>query len=292
MKIMFRPIVRKRLAHAILIWLLSPAFSRAGTPLESASQTPALDYSEPKLLVGNIFALAPEPKKLLFRSERRGTRTGSTAQVTCDYTYPDGAVAARDRIVYEAGRLYSFSEEELQTGEKGSAVIRADPKNAGKSRIYFEYTTGQGSEAKRASGSEGLENDTLVDDMIPAFIVSHWAALDQGAAAKFRYIVLSRRETVGFKLVKEMEITWRGQRAVRIKMEPTSFLIAQLVDPLLFTVEKNGAHRILEYTGRTTPLVRNGNKWKELDAACVFDWPQQVATAEGQPGSAIPRPDR
>jgi hypothetical protein len=108
--------------------------------------------------------------------------------------------------------------------------------------------------------------------MIPAFIDSHWVALDKGSAVKFRYIVLSREETVGFKLLKEAETTWRGQSVVRIKMVPTSFIIAQLVDPLVFVVEKSGKHRILEYIGRTTPMVRNGNKWKELDAISVFDW--------------------
>lgn len=219
------------------------------------------------------------PSECLFKSERRSTRTGSTVQVTCDYTYPNGSQAARDRIVYEAGRLASFEEEEIQTSEKGSAVIRPDPKNPDHWRVYFEYAIGQGSAVKKSSSSEALDNDTLIDDMIPAFIVSHWEQLNQGLAAKFRYIVLSRKETVGFKLVKDTETTWRGQPVLQIKMEPTSFIIAQLVDPLLFVVEKGGKHRILQYIGRTTPLIRNGNKWKELDAISIFDWKQEVAEA-------------
>ena len=57
-------------------------------------------------------------------------------------------------------------------------------------------------------------------------------------------------------------------------MEPTSMLIRQLVDPLFFVVERDGLHRILEYIGRTTPMVKAGNQWKELDAATIFDWQQ------------------
>jgi hypothetical protein len=240
------------------------------------SQGTQFDYCEPKLLVGNIFALGPE-SKLLFKSERRGVRTGTAVQVTCDYTYPDGSVAARDRILYKAGQLVSFTEEELQTGEKGSAVIRPDERNPGEQRIYFEYTDGQGGEAKTSTSTEKLQSDTLVDDMIPRFIVAHWQDLERGSALRFRYIVLSRKETVGFKLLKDAESSWRGQPAVRIKMQPTSFIIAQLVDPVFFTVEKTTSHRILEYSGRTTPLLKSGNKWKELDALSVFEQQDEIA---------------
>lgn len=173
--------------------------------------------------------------------------------------------------MYEAGQFASLVTEELQTGDRGSAVVRPDPKSFGKRRVYFDYTTGQGSAARTSSDSERIEHETLVDDMIPAFMVSHWDALMQGATATFRFIVPSRTETVGFKLVKDSETVWRGTAAVRLRMEPTSFIIAQLVDPVFFTVEKGGRHRILEYVGRTTPLIRKGNKWKELDAVIIFD---------------------
>ena len=257
---------------------LAACFCICGAPFRACSQTRAVDYAEPKLLVGNIFAVSAHPTECLFKSERRSTRSGSTVHVSCDYTYPNGSPAARDRIVYEAGQLTSFEEEELQTGEKGSAAIRPDPKNPDHWRIYFEYAIGQGSAVKKSTSSEALDNDTLIDDMIPAFIVSHWEQLNEGLPVKFRYIVLSRKETVGFKLVKDTETTWQNQPVLHIKMEPTSFIIAQLVDPLLFVVEKGGNHHILQYIGRTTPLIKtNGNKWKELDAISIFDWKQGVA---------------
>ena len=58
-------------------------------------------------------------------------------------------------------------------------------------------------------------------------------------------------------------------------MEPTSLIIARLVDPVFFTLEKNGQHRVLRYTGRVTPKTKVGNKWDDLDATVVFDWPSQ-----------------
>jgi len=262
--------LRTGLPIVIMIWMLS----RASCPGAASLTAAGTDYEEPKNLVGNIFAPGPGPRKRLFKSQRTATRTGTTVKVVCEYTYPDSSLAARDRIVYEAGRLASFETEEFQTVEKGSAAIRPDPKNPGKRRIFFEYTRGRGSNAKNNSDNESqsLENETLVDDMIPSFITLHWDALMKGQAAKFRYIALSRNETVGFKLVKDSESIREGKAVVRIKMEPTSFIIAKLVDPLFFVVEKGGSHRIVEYIGRTTPMIKNGNAWKDLDAVTVFEW--------------------
>jgi hypothetical protein len=228
-------------------------------------------------LAGKI--LSQESRKCLFKSERRSSEDGTTIKVTCDYTYPDGTLAARDRIVYKGQQLVSYEEEEFQTGEKGVAVIRPDPKNPGKQRIYFEYSIGEGGVARKSTGTEPMESNTIVDDMLQGFMVSHWDGLQSGAPAKFRYIVLSRKETVGFELVKESEAMRDGKPVVRIKMAPSSFIIARLVDPLTFVVEKNGAHRILEYIGRVTPLVKQGTKWKDLDALTVFDWKPEVASA-------------
>jgi len=108
--------------------------------------------------------------------------------------------------------------------------------------------------------------------MIPYFVLSHWEELMNGATVKFRFIVLQRAETIGFNLVKESETTWHGKPVVILRMEPTSVVIAQLVEPVRFTVEKAPDHRILQYVGRTTPKIKKGNKWEDLDAVSVFAW--------------------
>ena len=241
-------------------------------PSATTAQPAAIAYEEPKLLVGNIFPLGAEPKKPLFKSQRTATRDGANVKVVCEYTATGGAAVARDRITYGAGKLVSFASDEFQTGEKGAAVLRADPSHPGQRTIFFEFTAAPGANAKKSAESERADMETLVDDMIPDFIVAHWDALAAGAPAKFRYIVLSRAETVGFKLSKESETTRQGKPVLRIKMEPTSFIIAKLVDPLYFIVEKGAPHRILQYLGRTTPVIKNGSKWKELDADTVFEW--------------------
>jgi len=88
----------------------------------------------------------------------------------------------------------------------------------------------------------------LINDMVAPFLISHWEELSNGREVKCRYIVLPRRETVGFTFTKEREESWSGRAVVILKMEPTSPIIAELVDPLYFTIEKEGPHRVLKYT--------------------------------------------
>jgi hypothetical protein len=75
-----------------------------------------------------------------------------------------------------------------------------------------------------------------------------------------------------FRFVKAGESVQAGRTVEQIRMEPTGLIVSRLVDPLLFTVEKDSPHHILSYTGRTTPRIRKGKSWKHLDAETVFDW--------------------
>jgi len=229
----------------------------------------APDYEQPKLLTGTIYETISGTNKVLYTFKRSATRSNSTVYVLRDFFNPDGSIAAREEAVFERGQLVSFQLDERQTGERGSARVAADPKSSAKQRLSFDWMANDG---KKKTDHETLQQNTLVGDMIPYFIASHWNELARGAEVNFRFVAQSRLETVGFKLVKESELVWRGQPAVRLRMEASNLIIAQLVDPLFFIVEKNGEHRVLEYIGRTTPKMRDGNKWKDLDARTIYDW--------------------
>jgi hypothetical protein len=221
---------------------------------------------EPVLLTGTIYETSSGTNKVLFTFRRTAVRSNDLVHVVRDFLYPNGSVAARETVVFARGELVSFQLDEKQTGARGSSSVTTDAKR----KLLFGWAAAG---AKRKTDSEVLQTDTLVGDMIPNFIVAHWNELARGEAVNFRYIASSRLETVGFKLVKESEITWRGKAALRLRMEPSSVVIRQIVDPLFFIVEKAGAHRVLEYIGRTTPKQREGAKWKDLDARTIYDWP-------------------
>ena len=209
---------------------------------------------------------------MLYNLTRRATRSGQVLNVVREYAYLNGDVAARERLVYRDDKLVSYELEELQVGALGRAEIRREPLNPAKGRILFDYKKAAGSPAKPKTDSEALQPDTLVNDMLPAFLDSHWDALVTGAEARCRYIVVPRLETVGFTLKKQSESTWHGRSVIVFRMEATSPIIAALIEPLWFTVEKQAPHRVLQYVGRTTPKIKVGNKWQDLDAVTVFDW--------------------
>jgi hypothetical protein len=193
-------------------------------------------------------------------------------KVLREYTYPDGRLAARERVTYLGDSLKSYELEELQTGGAGSARVEPDPKNSGGSRIVFQYSGNRAPDARSDFRREPLAETTLVNDMIGSFLASHWEQLWSGQSVRCQCVVVPRRETIGFSFKRDSESKWRGKDVLILKMRPTNPFILTLVDPLYFTVEKAPPHRVLQYVGRTTPKIPAGNRWKDLDAVTVFDW--------------------
>jgi hypothetical protein len=186
-----------------------------------------------------------------------------------DFTYPDGKAAAQEEAIYDGNYLVSFVLREFQIGAVGSATITHATAQA-EETIQFEYVKSPGSSAK--SRTEALRDNTLIGDMVAPFLADHWAALMRGEKVKCRYIVVPRMETVGFTFVKDTTSDAKIAGAVSIKMEPTSRIIAAIVDPLYFSLEAAAPHRVLRYSGRTTPKLEMRGKWEDLDAVTVFDW--------------------
>jgi hypothetical protein len=236
------------------------------------SSAPELRYEEPSHLTGSVFAREGGQDRLLFKFKRGATRSGSTLDVLRDYSYPDGALAAREHVVYEGDHLVLFELEERQIGAAGSATVVLDPANPAKGKIEFRYGKTAPGAGKPKPTVEPWREDTLVADMVGPFLAAHWDALMRGDKVKCRYIVVPRRETVGFQFVKESEANWQGREVIIVKMEASSLLIAALVNPLIFTIEKAPPHRVVQYVGRTTPKLQSGKQWKDLDAVNVFDW--------------------
>jgi hypothetical protein len=178
-------------------------------------------------------------------------------------------------MVYDGDNLVSYALDELQISAAGNMKVQCDPGDPARSALLFEYTKDLASGGTPKTSTEAMRNETLTGDMVSAFLVSHWGELSKGEKVKCRYVVVPRRETVGFTFTKESETTSQGRPVAIIRMEATSMIIARLVDPVFFTVEKDGQHRVLQYVGRVTPKTRDGNKWDDLDATFVFEWPSR-----------------
>jgi hypothetical protein len=249
-------------SHPFRRALLAFCISLGFTHFVLADSEPS--YLEPKTLTGTIYADA-NLKQVLFTLRRTATNDGSTIHVMREFNLPNGTLAARERVVYEGNQLKSFAFEDLQRGSAGELTVQS---SGGDSKINFNYLEG----TTKKTGSEKFLNEMLISDMVGPYIVAHWDSLTKGAVVKCRLIAMSRAETVGFKFFKESDTNWHHKPVMMVTLEPTSIIIAQLVAPMHFVIEKESPHRIYQYTGRTTPSVLKNGKWEDLDPVTVFDW--------------------
>jgi hypothetical protein len=223
-----------------------------------------VDYLDPITLTGKIYSDA-SLKQVLFTFHRTATNAGPTIRVVREFNLPDGKLAAREHVVYENSRLKSFKLEEFQSGARGGIMVQSD---GGGGKMDLNYTEG----ATKKNTNEKFSDENLISDMVGPYIVAHWEALTKGESVKCRLISVSRGETVGFKFFKESDSTWHGKPVMMVTLQPSSILVAQFVAPMHFVVEKSSMHRVLQYTGRTTPSIQKNGKWDDFDAVTVFDW--------------------
>ena len=237
------------------------------TAAADVTNTLPLKYEFPTSLTGTIYDTTGT--NVLFEFERSATRAGTNLDVLCEYSLPGGKLAARETVTYHGDSLVAFTLDEIQTGATGSVKILQQPLKQKSGKIEFNYFVPGG---KLETATETLRLDTLTSDMVGPFLTNHWTELMEGREVKCRYLVVPRKQTIGFTFSRHAETTWRGKPVVVVRMEASSWVVGLAVDPLFFTMEKDGQHRVLQYTGRTTPRIKSKAGWKDVDAVTVFDW--------------------
>jgi hypothetical protein len=100
----------------------------------------------------------------------------------------------------------------------------------------------------------------------------HWDELMRGTTLKFWMVSFDHDRIFTFTLRKAEPFKATGGSTVWLKMAAGNLLVAGFMDPIYFQVEQAAPHRIVEYIGRTAPMIKKGNSWKYLDAETVFDW--------------------
>lgn len=263
-----RSIIDHRLLRFLLSVITTGQLVFASNSGVTAAAGAEFKYEEPKYLTGSIYA--HDGKQLLYTFKRVASRSGSLLTVERNFLYPDGKLAATEQVVYNRDALMSYELNQMQIGARGSARIQRSPNDPAKGTIEFTY--GRAADSRPKQNTEVLRANTLIADMVATFLVSNWNALMRGEKLRSRYIVVPRRETVGFTFVKDSTAVRAGQPVVIVRMEPTSRFVAALVDPLYFTFDQRPPHHVIQYTGRTTPKINANGQWKDLDAVTVFDW--------------------
>ena len=186
---------------------------------------------------------------------------GNRSQTT--YRDLQGNVVVQESGLAVGDELKEYSIDRPQTGEKGKIEVRDG-------KVFFEY---QDADGKKKTADERVKGRILTAANFTAFVRANWEVLMAGKVIPVRYAVWDRRETVGFDLQKVGEPDIKGQKAMEVRMKPSSFLIAALVDPVhLFYNQSSKSLMLMK--GRVPVKQKVDGKWKDLDTETVYTMDQ------------------
>lgn len=222
---------------------------------------PFLGWSQ-ESIHASLYELKSNQEKKLFTSSIQ-VLPGAEGehQMLTEYRDLQGALVVREKGRVRGADVLSYEMERPQTGEKGNFRVE-------KGRVFFHYEDARG---KKRSADEKVDGFVLATSNFNAFVIDRWESLVQGKALDVRFAVWDRLETVGFTLQKMGESERDGQRWVELRLKPTSFIIAAIVDPinLWYSV---GDRKLRLMKGRVAPKQKKGGVWKDLDAEVVYTY--------------------
>jgi hypothetical protein len=215
---------------------------------------------------GRLFDKDSNKQKLMFNYKSEIEKRSTDTVIVNTFTTPDGKTALIETAEFsqvEAGkeRLRALRLSQKQTGAEGSVEIKDG-------KATFAWTV----DGKTQTNTETAGDDFVAGPGILSYLQKNWGRILKGEDVDFRLAVLERRETVGFEFSKEKEIELGGQKAVIVKMKPSSLIIAALVKPLRFYVSADG-QKLIELHGRTTVKQGSPGNWQDLDVVTVYDYP-------------------
>lgn len=185
-------------------------------------------------------------------------------QTLTEFRDTEGKVVVSEKGLIKEADVLSYEIDRKQTGEKGRFQVRDG-------RIYFEY---EGPGGKKKSADEKLSGFVLSTPNFNAFVEKSWDALSAGKPLDVRFAVWDRLETVGFTLQKVGEKDTATGKWMELRMKPTSFIIAAIVDPIhLWYSQADKKLQVMK--GRVAPKIQKDGKWKDLDAEIVYTYDQK-----------------
>lgn len=210
-------------------------------------------------LTGTIYD--KEDGKMMFKYLRQDQPMDESGDSSSDIFYKDmeGKEALVEKIKFKNGKVTQFNLEQKQLVEVGQMIVTED-------KIQFSYTK----EGKTKTAEEKLKGVFVVGPTIVSLLRENWSKILAGETLDVRFGVFDRLETVGFSFRMEKEEKWKEQQTVVVKMKPSSWVIAAIVDPLYFRLTKSDP-KILSVQGRVNPKQKVDNKWKDLNGYTLYD---------------------
>ena len=199
---------------------------------------------------------------LVYTAERTVRTEGG--QITEKNTYRDtkGVVLVETEAVFDAATLEPVKYRYLDTRSGETETL---DRQGGKAVMTYLKARGE----KQKSGEEAMGAGKIISAAVTPFIQRNREALLAKMAMDFRLLVPNRQDSVGFRLMSDPEAKSPSGTFV-IRMEASTWVIRQLVDPLYLILEDKPPYRLVEFRGRVAVKTNEG---KDQDMRVVFKYP-------------------
>ncbi len=208
---------------------------------------------------GFVYEKSTNRTKTLYTIERVESIVKDQESLTIKHIEPDNSLAVEEVALFNKNELIEYTLNYPKQNELGKIVIK-------EGKAHFSYIKNN----KEKKSVEKIGNNFVVGLSMNKFVESNWDELVKGQKLDIRFGVPDRRESVGFSLFRTKEQE-KQEGVMVIKMKPTSFIIAALVDPVIFHYDLK-TKNLLYFIGRAKPRQLVGEKWKDLDAETVYIW--------------------
>jgi hypothetical protein len=224
----------RRLGLAVLIALVlgMPAWSPVP---RAAGQERRIDLA--------LYSL--ENGQLLYRGNRRILEEEGRVRVLTTFTSPAGTPLQETEAVYQGESLtpVTYTLDDLRSGEGERLRVEGG-------RVFLAY---------RENHEEELEEDdvelapgVLFTATVVPYLLRNWVALRGGARLEFPFLVPSRQDVYQFRAQRDEKAGAGKRERIVIRMEPASWFLRRLVDPLFFEFSAEDTPRLLEFRGRSS----------------------------------------
>lgn len=267
----------KKFRHSMTFSILTLSAILIIAGLSSSVAEAAVEFS------AKIFEAGSNKQKQLYSFERTAEEKSAGLIVETIFKDLQGQVAITEYaelVPGESDKVKLYKQSHKQLGAEGIVEVK-------NGKAHFTYTI----DGKTKSSSESVGENFVVTPTILTYLQKRWEKIKKGESIEIRLGVLDRLETVGFEYFKDKEMDLNGTKAVVVKMKPSSMIIAALVKPLYFYFSEDG-RRLLEVHGRVMPKQKVDNKFKDLDAVTVYEYPSVTAVAPAVEVKAAPAPSK
>jgi len=189
---------------------------------------------------------------LKYRGEREVSIANGVVKESTSFRDPAGQELQHIEAVYREDNLgvVSYRLRDMVLGREEDLLYKD-----GKVQMRFVAKGGASPDTDEVDWRDSIAFSPVV---VP-LIVRNWDRLRGGGEVVFDLLVPSRQDTVGFRVRMERAGEVEGAPVTVMRMEPGSWILRRLVDPMYFSIEDAPSRRVLEFRGRSTLPTRSGD---------------------------------